>query len=87
MYLGYGIVGGRLLDIDAAQSAARLTWPIEILNGASPGDIKVPPQLPGKPVFDWRELQRWDIPESRLPPGSVVRFRGPTSGVNTGARS
>ena len=29
-------------------------------------------------MFDWRELQRWGIPESRLPPGSVVQFRGPS---------
>ena len=30
------------------------------------------------PIFDWRELQRWGIPESRLPPGSVVRYRAPS---------
>jgi signal transduction histidine kinase len=29
-------------------------------------------------MFDWRELRRWGIPESRLPPGSVVRFRRPS---------
>ena len=29
-------------------------------------------------MFDWRELQRWDIPESRLPAGSVVRYRAPS---------
>ena len=34
--------------------------------------------MPGQPIFDWRELQRWGIPESRLPPGSVVRYRGPS---------
>ena len=33
---------------------------------------------PGQPIFDWRELQRWGIPESRLPPGSVVRYRAPS---------
>ena len=30
------------------------------------------------PIFDWRELERWGIPESRLPPGSVVRYRAPS---------
>ncbi len=30
------------------------------------------------PVFDWRELQRWSIPESRLPPDAEVRFRPPS---------
>jgi PAS domain S-box-containing protein len=29
-------------------------------------------------MFDWRELKRWGISESRLPPGSVVRFRLPS---------
>ena len=27
------------------------------------------------PRVDWRELRHWHIPESRLPPGTVVRFR------------
>jgi two-component system, cell cycle sensor histidine kinase and response regulator CckA len=31
--------------------------------------------LPVTPMFDWRELQRWGIPENRLPQDSVIRFR------------
>ena len=74
VYLGSGIVGGRLMSIDdlgrhAADAALR------ILNGASPSSIRVPPQVPGRPIFDWRELQGWGIPETRLPAGSVVRYR------------
>ena len=77
VYLGSGIVGGRLMSIDelvrhAADSAH------EILNGASPRDLRVPPQLSGQPIFDWRELERWGIDESRLPPGSLVRHRRPS---------
>ena len=77
VYLGSGIVGGSLMSIDdmsrdTADAAVRL------LNGAAPKSINVPLQLPGQPVFDWRELQRWGIPESRLPPGSVVRYRAPS---------
>src|SRR4029077_20714440 len=49
-----------------------------LLNGAAPASIRIPRQLPGPPVFDWRELERWDIPESRLPAGSIVRYRPPT---------
>jgi signal transduction histidine kinase len=30
------------------------------------------------PVYDWRELARWDIDRSLLPPGSEVRFRPPS---------
>jgi signal transduction histidine kinase len=75
--LGAGIVGGTLLSNEQttrniADAATRL------LNGALPSSIKVPPQPQGPPIFDWRELQRWGIPESRLPPGSVVRYRAPT---------
>jgi signal transduction histidine kinase len=77
VYLGSGVVGGRLMSIDdlgrrTADAALRL------LDGASPSSIRVPPQLPGQPIFDWRELQRWGIPESRLPSGSVVRYRNPS---------
>jgi len=32
-----------------------------------------------KVVFDWRQMQRWGISESSLPPGSEIRFRDPTA--------
>jgi len=75
--LGRGIVGGPLMDIEelgrkTAEVAKR------ILDGEAPGGIRIPPQEPGVPQFDWRELQRWGISEARLPAGSVVRFRQPS---------
>ena len=30
------------------------------------------------PAYDWRELRRWGISETRLPPGSIVQFQQPT---------
>ncbi|MGA7310496.1 MAG: HAMP domain-containing sensor histidine kinase, partial [Pseudolabrys sp.] len=48
---------------------------VRILNGETPGDIKMPPVGLAKPVYDWRQLQRWHISEAVLPPGSEVRFR------------
>ena len=77
VYLGHGIVGGRLM---AMEDLSRRTSDVayRILAGASPDSVRVPAQRQGQPVFDWRELKRWNIPESRLPPGSVVKFRGPT---------
>jgi len=51
---------------------------LRILNGAPPGSVRVPPQLRGPAIFDWRELQRWGIPQSRLPSGSIVQYRSPT---------
>jgi signal transduction histidine kinase len=75
--LGHGIVGGRLMAIDdLGRSAADVA--IRLVRGAPPKSINVLPQLPGRPLFDWRELQRWNIAENRLPPDSVVRYRSPS---------
>jgi signal transduction histidine kinase len=77
VYLGTGIVGGTLMSIDKlSRNAADAA--IRILNGESPSTIRVPPQSPGPPTFDWRELQKWDIPVSRLPLDSKVSYRAPS---------
>ncbi len=76
-YVGHGVVGGSLVDIDdVARNSADAA--IRILNGAPPRSIAVPTQFAGRPIYDWRELQRWGIPESRLPSGSIVLYRGPS---------
>src|SRR5262249_43134323 len=52
---------------------------VRILSGEPASSF--PPLVIGtqpRPRYDWRELQRWDISESRLPPGSVIAFRQPT---------
>ena len=75
--VGSGVVGGgRMSSDDLSRDTADAA--VRLLNGASPGSIKMPLRKPGQPIFDWRELQRWGIPESRLPPGSVVLYRSPT---------
>ena len=77
VHLGAGVVGGTMLSVDTlARNTADVA--LRLLNGAPPGNINVPPQPPGQPIFDWRELRRWGIPESRLPPGSSVRYRAPS---------
>jgi signal transduction histidine kinase len=75
-YMGRGIVGGPLLSMHAM---SRLTAEaaVRVLNGESPGTIKTPALELGTPVFDWRELQRWNISKVRLPPDSIVLFREP----------
>ena len=74
---GRGIVGGTMVPIgDLGVTTADLVN--RILAGASPRSLRIPPRVPGRPAFDWRELQRWNIPESRLPPGSVVAYRAPS---------
>jgi len=73
---GHGTVGGRLIDIDElSRTTADVAF--RILRGTSPALIKTPTYLAGSPVFDWRELQRWQIDEKRLPPGGRVLFREP----------
>jgi C4-dicarboxylate-specific signal transduction histidine kinase len=49
-----------------------------ILSGERAGDIKTRPIEFAAPRFDWRQLQRFGISESNLPPGSTVYFREPT---------
>ena len=70
-------MGGPLLLVaDSSRQAAAVA--VRILNGEKPGDIKAPPVEFASPMFDWREIQRWGISESRLPPGSQIFFREPT---------
>ena len=75
--LGGGIVGGPLLSV---RTLSRKTAEVaaQILGGASPGDIKTPPQRLGEPEFDWRELRRWGIQRADLPADSTISFREPT---------
>ena len=75
-YVGNGVIGGRLIDFEAIGTRAAETG-LRILAGESPQNI--PPQIvPNSTMFDWRELRRWGIRESKLPPGSIVRFKEPT---------
>ena len=51
---------------------------LRILQGERAATIPVSEGNYVKPVFDRRELQRWGISESVLPPGSEIRFRQPS---------
>jgi signal transduction histidine kinase len=75
-FFGQGIVGGPLSIVaNVGRRAAGAA--VRILGGETAGDIKTPPIEFGTPKFDWRELKRWNISESRLPAGSEVHFREP----------
>jgi len=74
--IGLGIVGGQLVSFEAMGSeVARLG--LRIMAGEKPETI-IPRGFDSVSMFDWRELQRWGIDESKLPAGSVVRFREAT---------
>jgi ABC-type uncharacterized transport system substrate-binding protein len=71
---GHGIVGGPMHSVS---EGSRLTASvaIRILGGEKAGDIRVPATGFATPKFDWREMRRWRISESRLMPGSEIYFR------------
>jgi C4-dicarboxylate-specific signal transduction histidine kinase len=48
---------------------------LRILNGEDASKIAAGVSSVNKPIFDWRQLRRWGISESALPPESEVRFR------------
>src|SRR5262249_30041512 len=50
---------------------------LRLMAGAKPSDIP-PSTAPNTIAFDWRQLKKWNIDETKLPPGSVVNFRQPT---------
>jgi ABC-type uncharacterized transport system substrate-binding protein len=73
-FLGRGAVGGFVVTPEAVgQDAARLA--LRMLNGEDASTIAAGTNSVNKPIFDWRQLQRWGISESVLPPGSEIRFR------------
>lgn len=77
-YLGHGIVGGRLLSMEAeGKNAANLG--LRILVGEKPEDISVGVESSNAYMFDGRQLRRFGIREDDLPPGSIVRYREPTA--------
>lgn len=77
-FFGREIVGGPHVPVlEAGRQVGAIA--VRVLGGEDPATIKVPPVGMGTPKFDWREMQRWGIADSRLPPGSEVYFRRPTA--------
>jgi signal transduction histidine kinase len=70
-------VGGPMHSVEEGSTVAAAVA-VRILNGEKAGDIKTAPTRYALPKFDWRQMQRWGISESNLPPGSEILFRPPT---------
>lgn len=71
------IVVGSMHSIEKGMTIAAAAA-IRILNGEKAGDVKVAPSQFELPRFDWRQMQRFGISDSHLPPGSTVYFREPS---------
>jgi signal transduction histidine kinase len=75
-YLGHGIVGGDLMNFkEQGKVTAQIVSELLEVKRAEHIPIEV---LPSIFMFDWNELKRWHVPESRLPYGSVILFREPS---------
>jgi len=73
-YMGYGIVGGHLASLERpGGTAAGLA--LRILSGESPGAIPFVGEGAYVDLYDGRELARWKIHETAVPPGSAILYR------------
>jgi PAS domain S-box-containing protein len=72
-HVGFGIVGGYMFTLeDLGRQAAGLVQ--RIFDGEKLRQADLPGPPPSRYVFDWNQLQRWHIPEKKLPPGSIVLY-------------
>lgn len=71
MYFGYGIVGGKLLN-SASHGRKAAEIAVRILNGEKASSIPVIFNSMNPYMFDNRELKRWNIDISKLPPNRIV---------------
>jgi signal transduction histidine kinase len=70
-----GIGGYNLIATEIGADAGRLA--LRILNGEQAGEI--PPVVrEARPLFNWKQMQRWNVSASDLPEGSEIRLREPT---------
>ena len=76
-YFGRGIVGGHIVSFEAAGDQAAAVA-LRLLSGERPEQVGTALGPEGSYLADVRQLQRWNLDESRLPAGTVVRFREPS---------
>jgi PAS domain S-box-containing protein len=75
--INHGGIGGVSTDMqEQAASAAKIAR--RVLSGERPDNIPVIHDAESVARVDARQLERWQISESALPPGSLVFYRRPT---------
>jgi signal transduction histidine kinase len=75
--IDHGIIGGSLRS-QVAQVEAVGAMALRVLRGEAADSIPVSSVDLNVRQVDWRQLRRWGISESRIPPGTRVLFREPT---------
>jgi PAS domain S-box-containing protein len=76
--LNHGGIGGVGADIFQGEAPLAAELASRVLSGERPENIPVVDGTVQQVRVDWRQLRRWNIAESALPPGSVVLYREPT---------
>jgi signal transduction histidine kinase len=73
-----GVVGGALTSIELRiETVADLA--LRVLRGEDADGIPLSTTKATVNQVDWRQLQRWHIAESRVPPGTRILFRPPSA--------
>ncbi len=73
-HLGFGSAGGMMaMPKPTGEEAGALA--LRVLAGEDPRNIPIVASDNMRPLFDWRELKRWNVSDSTLPPGAEIRFR------------
>jgi signal transduction histidine kinase len=76
LYIGSGVVGGVVRG--TRETGTRVgDMAMRVLAGTRPQDIPIETARV-TPVIDWRQVQRWGIDPSQIPPGSQIEYRNPT---------
>ena len=74
--INHGAIGGSYPDVlEQAEKGGALAG--RVVLGEKPEAIPVEQGSASRTVVDWRQLRRWGIPESSLPPNSTVLYREP----------
>src|SRR5258708_197680 len=75
--IGHGVVGGRMTDPEnAGRQIARTA--ARVLRGENAARIPIVLDNSAHDTVDWRQLRRWHISESVLPPSTTELFREPS---------
>jgi signal transduction histidine kinase len=70
-----GIGGYGLIAAEIGADVGRLA--LRVLDGEQAGEI-APVVWEARPLFNWKQMQRWNVSASDLPEGSEIRLREPT---------
>lgn len=75
--LAQGIVGGSLFDFSRhGEETGRLCQKVLAGGRLAPGPLQ--PASPDTLGVNWQALQKWRIPQNRIPRNAIIRFRPPS---------